>query len=254
MTTILAIDTSTDACSVALMTGEKSIIESSVIAAREHTQRILPMIAQLLEEQGVQLREVDAIAFGCGPGSFTGLRICISIAQGLAYGADIPLIPISNLQALAYSVLRSQYIDGVEHKIDADSCILPVFDARMGEVYCAAYQACENASGIVLQPVLSEMVCSPEACQEAVGRLNMAKIYPAGSGWQYDLLSKTELGQDTITLVNKPVYSNAVDIATLAWRDYQLGKTIKATDAEPTYLRNEISWKKRTRIRNNVCT
>jgi len=252
MTTILAIDTSTDACSVALMTAEQTIIESSVIAAREHTQRILPMIAQLLEEQGVQLGEVDAIAFGCGPGSFTGLRICISIAQGLAYGADIPLIPISNLQALAHSVLRSQYIDRGEDKVDANTCIVPVFDARMGEVYCAAYQICENTNGVILQPLLSEMVCSPEKCQEAISHLSMTKIYPAGSGWQYDLLSTIKLGQDAITQMNKPVYSNAVDIAMLAWRDYQLGKTIKATDAEPTYLRNEISWKKRPRIRSNT--
>ncbi len=249
MTTILAIDTSTDACSVALMTSEESIIESSIIAAREHTQRILPMIAQLLKEQGVQLKEVDAIAFGCGPGSFTGLRICISIAQGLAYGADIPLIPISNLQALAQAVLRTHNAQQTGDKLDAHACIIPVLDARMDEVYCAAYQVFE---GSILHPLLGEMVCSPEDCQQAFSGLKASRIYPAGSGWQYDLLNKTELGQDVITQVNKPVHSNAVDIATLAWREYQLGKTIKPIDAEPTYLRNEVSWKKRTRIRKNV--
>ncbi len=253
MPTILAIDTSTDACSVALMSDKQTIIESSVIAAREHTQRILPMVASLLNDQGIALKNVDAIAFGCGPGSFTGLRICISIAQGLAYGADIPLIPVSNLQTMAQAAIRLHSADQLSNnEIDANACIIPVFDARMGEVYCAAYQVIKKPNHIFLNPIINEMVCSPEDCQQAISRLNSSKIYPAGSGWQYDLLNKIELGQEVITQLNKPVYSNAVDIAVLAWQDYQLGKTIKPIDAEPTYLRNEVSWKKRARIRKKT--
>ncbi len=152
MPTILAIDTSTDACSVALMIDENTVTESSVIAPREHTQRILPMVANLLKEQGVKLKDVDAIGFGCGPGSFTGLRICISVAQGLVYGADIPLIPISNLYAMAQGVLRLSLERGsVAQTDESDALVIPIFDARMNEVYWSAYHVVEESNSLCLK-------------------------------------------------------------------------------------------------------
>ena len=253
MPTILAIDTSTDACSVALMIDENTVTESSVIAPREHTQRILPMVANLLKEQGVKLKDVDAIGFGCGPGSFTGLRICISVAQGLGYGADIPLIPISNLYAMAQGVLRVSLEQGLNLVTDeVDTVITPIFDARMNEVYWSAYRVIKASNSFYLSAVLPESVCSPVACRDAILGIASSCIYPAGSGWDCEPLNHLELGQKQLTLTSRPIYSSATDIAQLAWKDYLVGKIIDPTAVEPTYLRNEISWKKRARLRKKL--
>lgn len=251
MPTILAIDTSTDACSVALMIDENTIFESSLIAPREHTQRILPMVASLLKEQGLTLKEVDAIGFGCGPGSFTGLRICSSVAQGLAYGADIPLIPISNLYAMAQAVLRVSLNQEIAvNEIESGAVVIPIFDARMKEVYWSAYKVLNQSGQLSLEPYMNEEVCSPEHCQKTLNDMLPDQcIYPAGSGWDYEQLGAIDTGQSSLILKDRLIYSSAVDIAQLAWKDYLLGKTISPLNVEPTYLRNEISWKKRTRIR-----
>jgi tRNA threonylcarbamoyladenosine biosynthesis protein TsaB len=250
MPTILAIDSSTDACSVALMIDEKTVYESTVIAPRQHTQRILPMIANLLEEQGVKLKDIDAIGFGCGPGSFTGLRICISVAQGLGYGADIPLIPVSNLHAMAQGVLRVSSEQSLTPQADElDSVIIPIFDARMNEVYWAAYEIVEDSTNLCLRALLPESVCSPVDCSSAITKIASSCIYPAGSGWEYDPLRHLELTQSRLLLSDRLMFSCAADIAYLARKDYLADKTIDPTVAEPTYLRNEISWKKRDRVR-----
>jgi tRNA threonylcarbamoyladenosine biosynthesis protein TsaB len=253
MPTILAIDTSTDACSVALLTNENKVTESTLIAPREHTQRILPMVASLLKEQGIKLKDIDAIGFGCGPGSFTGLRICISVAQGLGYGADIPLVPISNLYAMAQGTLRLSLDNGLSIKEDdPEALILPIFDARMDEVYWSAYRVFKESNSWFLKAVGPEKVCSPEQCKKAITDFPNSAIYPGGSGWDYEPLKSLNLSQEKLSLSNRLIYSSAVDIAQLALQDYLAGKTINPTAAEPTYLRNEISWKKRTRIRNNI--
>jgi tRNA threonylcarbamoyladenosine biosynthesis protein TsaB len=252
MPIILAIDTSTDACSVALMIDDNRVVESSIIAPREHTQRILPMVADLLKEQDVKLKDVDAIGFGCGPGSFTGLRICISVAQGLGYGADIPLIPISNLHAMAQGILRLSLDKGVcIQTFDSNAVIIPIFDARMSEVYWSAYRVITESNSLCLKAVIAEEVCSPADCQKAITDISSSCIYPAGSGWDYEPLNSINVAQKDITLVDRPIYSSAIDIAQLAWIDYLAGKIINPITAEPTYLRNEISWKKRTRVRKN---
>ncbi|MFT6389303.1 MAG: tRNA threonylcarbamoyladenosine biosynthesis protein TsaB [Cellvibrionaceae bacterium] len=253
MPTILAIDTSTDACSVALMIDENTVVESSVIAPREHTQRILPMVAGLLKQQDVKLKDIDALGFGCGPGSFTGLRICISVAQGLGYGADIPLIPISNLYAMAQGVLRLSLEQGLGIQTDeSDAVIIPIFDARMNEVYWSAYRVVKESNSLYLTAVLPESVCSPVDCHNAILGIASSCIYPAGSGWEYEPLIHQELSQNKLSLTSRPIYSSAVDIAQLAWKDYLADKTINPIAVEPTYLRNEISWKKRARVRKKI--
>jgi tRNA threonylcarbamoyladenosine biosynthesis protein TsaB len=128
---ILALDTSTEACSVAIWSD--GAVTDRFEYGTQHSERILAMVDELLAESGFALARFDAIAFGRGPGSFTGLRIGAGVAQGLAFGADIPVTPISSLAALAQGV-------------DAPR-VLAAFDARMNQVYCGAYV--KNAQGII---------------------------------------------------------------------------------------------------------
>jgi tRNA threonylcarbamoyladenosine biosynthesis protein TsaB len=124
---ILALDTATEACSAAIIV-DSEISEKSLIAPRRHADLILSMIDELLSDSGVALSELDAIAFGRGPGAFTGIRIAAGIVQGLAYGADLPVIPISTLAALA---------QGTNENSDF---IISAIDARMSEIYTAIYR------------------------------------------------------------------------------------------------------------------
>ena len=244
---ILAIDTSTDACSVALLTPCEGVHQTLAIAPREHTQRLLPMIDALLKEHQVSLSQLDAIAFCVGPGSFTGLRIALSTAQGLAYGADLPLIPISTLATLACSALRLQIAT-------SDQIIIPSIDARMNEVYWCAYSV--DASGDLFA-LCDESLSAPEHLAESEWMKNAKQqaIAGVGSGWQYDCLADATKGMANETTVVVSAYPEAHDMALLAAKVYQQDiadseKFISPLAAVPTYMRNEISWKKRTRIRN----
>ncbi len=121
---ILALDTSTEYLSLALSVDDKVFVRE-LLAGQSHSQRILPLLRELLDEAGVELTDLDGIAFGAGPGSFTGLRIGCGVAQGLAFGANLPVVGVSTLLALAQA-------SGADHVI---ACL----DARMGEVYHAVY-------------------------------------------------------------------------------------------------------------------
>ncbi|WP_115175333.1 tRNA (adenosine(37)-N6)-threonylcarbamoyltransferase complex dimerization subunit type 1 TsaB, partial [Yersinia ruckeri] len=146
-TRILAIDTATEACSVALW-NDGAILAHFELCAREHTQRILPLV-QLLTESGLALSQLDALAFGRGPGSFTGVRIGIGIGQGLALGANLPMIGISTLQTMAQGAFR---------QIGATR-VLAAIDARMGEVYW-------DSLSVRLMAVETEAVLTPAQVQE----------------------------------------------------------------------------------------
>ena len=130
MTTLLALDTATEACSVALL-HDGRVLSHYEVAPRMHAQRLLPMIQQLLGEAGIAASALDAIAFGRGPGAFTGVRIAIGVVQGLAFALDRPVLPVSNLAVLAQRALREQGATQVAAAIDA----------RMDEVYWGCYRA-----------------------------------------------------------------------------------------------------------------
>ncbi len=130
MTTLLALDTATEACSVALLHDGRVLSHYEVIP-RMHAQRLLPMIKDLLAEAGVALSAVDGIAFGRGPGAFTGVRIAIGVVQGLAFALERPVLPVSTLAVLAQRALREQGAQQVAAAIDA----------RMDEVYWGCYRA-----------------------------------------------------------------------------------------------------------------
>ncbi len=145
---ILAVDTATENCSVALKVGNE-IIARCEMAPREHTTKILPMVDSVLAEAGLTLNQLDALAFGRGPGSFTGVRIGIGIAQGLAFGAELPMIGVSTLAAMAQQAFRKQQATHV----------LAAIDARMNEIYVGGYKRLDNGDW---ETVVAEAVTAPE--------------------------------------------------------------------------------------------
>ncbi|MFC3116714.1 tRNA (adenosine(37)-N6)-threonylcarbamoyltransferase complex dimerization subunit type 1 TsaB [Cellvibrio fontiphilus] len=235
MAVILALDSSTDACSVALYAnGELS--SSFELAAKSHTQRLLPMVDELLAGHGIGLTDLDAIAFGRGPGSFTGLRICIGIVQGLAFGANLPVIPVSTLEAMALGFYRNNPT--------SKQPVMVALDARMNEIYWCAYQPTGQAAGL-LEPMVDEVVINPELLVEQVLPVIPGGFAAVGPGWHYPSLQK--LAPQSLIL---DVHPSAEDMALIAARLWQEGAAINVLEAEPVYLRDTVSWQKRQRIRD----
>ena len=227
--TLLALDTSTEACSVALWhKGEKTHLDE--LAQRTHTKRILPMVDELLANSGINLKQVDALAFGRGPGSFTGVRVGAGIAQGLAFGADLPVIAISNLTAMAQAAFELYQAENVAAAIDA----------RMNEVYFSQVkrEKVRSELGEFFQwnPVIEEQVCQPEKVLEQFSDLT---AYRVGTGWTaYPQFKENGLEGSDIIL------PSAQYMLELALTDYAQNKVISALEIEPVYLRNEVTWKK----------
>ena len=231
--TLLALDTATEACSVALLRGgEKTHLAQ--FAQREHTKHILPMVDEILAQAGIMLHQVDALVFGRGPGSFTGVRIGAGIAQGLAFGADLPVIPVSNLAAMAQAAYAQYQAENV----------LTAIDARMNEVYFAQWQAQKVRSDfgefLDWQPVIAEQVCSPSKAIEQVVQQHRENAVLAGTGWAaYPELNDANLGKATEITLPSALYM--LDLALPKWF---AGETISPLEIEPIYLRNEVTWKK----------
>lgn len=219
---ILALETATEACSAALnIDGE--IIERFEIAPRGHSELILPMLDSLLAEADISLKQVDALAFGRGPGAFTGVRIGVGVAQGVAFGANLPVVPISTLAALAQGTDVAQ--------------VLVAIDARMDEVYWGRYQ--RNPHGLMaLQG--EECVIVPEQTPLAEG----SGWLGAGSGWgAYGVsLGKRHAGQ--LLDVAADALPRAAAVSQLAIADFTAGKAVSAEQALPVYLRDKVTWKK----------
>ena len=227
--TLLALDTSTEACSVALWhKGEKTHLDE--LAQRTHTKRILPMVDELLANSGINLKQVDALAFGRGPGSFTGVRVGAGIAQGLALGADLPVIAVSNLTAMVQAAFELHQAENVAAAIDA----------RMNEVYFSQVkrEKVRSELGEFFQwnPVIEEQVCQPEKVLEQLSDLT---AYRVGTGWgAYPQFKEKGLDGSDIIL------PSAQYMLELALADYTQNKVISALEIEPVYLRNEVTWKK----------
>ena len=224
---ILAIDTATEACSAALWNDGNTCAHFE-LCPREHTQRILPIVQDILTEGGVSLTDLDALAFGRGPGSFTGVRIGIGIAQGLALGADLPMIGVSTLATMAQGAWRKQ----------GATRVLAAIDARMGEVYWAEYQRDENG---VWHGEESEAVLKPEAVQQRLAELG-GEWATVGTGWA----AWPDMAQSAnATLVDGNVtLPEAEDMLPIACAMLEQGKTVAVDKAEPVYLRNNVAWKK----------
>ena len=224
---ILAIDTATENCSVALLVGDK-VISRSEVAPRDHTKKVLPMVDELLKEAGLTLQELDALAFGRGPGSFTGVRIGIGIAQGLAFGADLPMIGVSTLAAMAQGSYRRHGATDVAVAIDA----------RMSEVYWARYTRQENGEWAGVD---AECVIPPARLAEEV-QADDNTWTTAGTGWD---AYQDELGQLRLNLTaGEVVYPDSQDIVILAKQELEKGNTVPVEESSPVYLRDNVTWKK----------
>lgn len=224
---ILAIDTSTQACSAAIYYDGDSI-ERFEIARQRHTELILPMIESLLAESGTGLTDLDALAFGCGPGSFTGIRIGTGVIQGMALGADLLVAPVSSLAAIAQGVYREQ------KKVN----ILAAIDARMQEIYWGSYRL--DAQGY-MQACERELVAKPS--QLPIPQAG-DDWYGAGSAWSAYEKELKELTHDLLSGFDGSCLPHAMDIAHLACAVIDRGDLVSAENVQPVYLRNEVAWKK----------
>lgn len=224
---ILAIDTATEACSVALW-NDGSLTAHFELCPREHTQRILPMVQDILTQSGLSLTELDALAYGRGPGSFTGVRIGIGIAQGLALGAELPMIGVSTLATMAQAAWRKS----------GATRVLAAIDARMGEVYWAEYQRDENG---LWHGEETEAVLKPEQVEERLQQLD-GEWVTVGTGWP----AWPDLGKQSVLALRDGgiLLPAAEDMLPVARQLLAAGKTVAVEHAEPVYLRNNVAWKK----------
>lgn len=218
---ILALDASTETCAVALG-GDGGFVERSTIAGQRHSELLLPMIQALLADAGIGIEALDGVAFGSGPGSFTGLRIACGVAQGLALGADLPVIGVPTLAAMAEA---ARVRDGSRRVIAA-------LDARMREVYIAAYAYEETSWRECVAPAVS----APEAAPLPMG----SNWLGAGGGFGvYPALRKrleTALGR-----CDPEIMPTASAIGALALSGFAAGAGVAARDAAPLYVRHRVA-------------
>ena len=218
---LLAIDTATEACSAAYADDDQ-IIERFQIDPKGHSEHILPMVESVLSEAGVLRADLEAITFDSGPGSFTGIRIGAGVAQGIALGLDLPLVPVSSLMGLA---------QGISRVVDGCTSVLPAIDARMGQVYWACLvRDPQEATGWRWQQM--PQVTDPEDVDgpgiEEIG---------VGSGW--DRYSEV-LSRNRPTNWHPDRYPSARDLIEIAQRLLCADSAIPST-AELTYVRNKVA-------------
>jgi len=214
---LLVLDTSTEWCSAALWLDGR-VQARRVLAEQRHSSLLLPMVDELLRESAIGLRQLDGIGYGAGPGSFTGLRIACAVTQGLAFGADLPVAGVSTLQSIAEQA-------GAER-------VLTVLDARMAEVYWAAYRRDGAGWRAVSEPAL--------ALPESVS-------VPAGGGWVGAGNGFVALGEAlrprlaALARIDGTLMPDAPAMAPLAARAFERGEGMDAALAAPIYLRDKVA-------------
>ena len=228
---VLALDTSSEACSAALWRGgpENLLSSRSELAPRGHTRLLMPMIRELLNESGLTPNHLDALAFACGPGSFTGLRIATGVAQGLAWGLDIPVVPVSSLQVVAAQALE-------QFNLAQGDRIAVAFDARMGEVYWACFE-CQNGRP---ESLADARVCPPGQIALPPGE---GHWWGVGSGWRLRDQFPAEV-VDRGQTVDDSLLPQASMVARLGVASLAETGGVSAVQAQPVYIRDEVAWKK----------
>jgi tRNA threonylcarbamoyladenosine biosynthesis protein TsaB len=224
---ILALDTATEVCSVALLQQQAA---SPQLLVRElppgpgHSAHILSLVQAVLSEAALTLRQLDCIAFGRGPGGFTGVRLAASVTQGLAYGADLPVVPVSDLLAVAQRALDLA---------PTAVTVLVCNDARMQEVYWTC--ATRGPAGLALAAA-PEQVGSPDTVELSV-KLS-GPVHGAGRGFAVWPHLRQRLG---LTEVHGELLPRAREIAALAVPQWLAGQGVAADQAQPVYLRNDVA-------------
>jgi tRNA threonylcarbamoyladenosine biosynthesis protein TsaB len=224
---ILAVETSTDACSVALWC-DGQVVEQYQLAPMRHTELVLPMVEGLLSDAKIARSQLDVLAFGCGPGSFTGLRVAAAIVQALGFALNLPVVPVSTLQAMAQGAYREW---GTKN-------VLVALDARRGEIYWGVYQLAKE--GLLQQMVIPDhLLVAPQipvldVQTSWLGVGDAWAVYPDLTATLAEKLSRIE-----------PYFKpHACDVAELANMLFLRGKCIAAEQAFPIYLREASLWKK----------
>jgi tRNA threonylcarbamoyladenosine biosynthesis protein TsaB len=232
----LAIDASTEACSVALQitdsAGESNVFSRYDLCPQSHSLHLLPMVDSVLSEAGIKLAELDGLIFGQGPGSFTGVRIGVGVAQGLAFSANLPVVGVSSLHAMAQLAFS-------EHQ---QTKVIAAIDARMREVYNGYFELDENN---IMQPKSNSAVTPPE---ELVAQLaNVIDIvntpvYGVGTGWDAysEHLSALKTNENTPAIL----FPTAQAMLIIGIDAFKQGQGVSAELAQPVYVRDTVSWKK----------
>jgi len=220
MPILLAIETSSELASCALLAGDAVTTRESS-GVRTHSQAILPMVQALLADAGITLAQVDAIAFGAGPGSFTGVRTACGITQGLAFGANLPVLPLVTLDAMALACRERS----------GASEILVLLDARMGEVYWAQYRYADGWQTVVAPALSAPEAVAPVACAGLVACGNGLTAYP-----QAFAASPFSIG------ALPDIVPHAADLVRLGALAFAAGQAVDAAAAQPLYLRNKIAY------------
>ncbi len=223
---LLAIETATEACSAALLVDDE-MRRRYAVAPQQHTELILPMCDALIREAGIQVSQLDAVAFGRGPGSFTGVRIAAGVAQGIAFAWDLPVVPVSTLAVMAQEVIQES----------RRARILSAIDARMQEVYWGVYQSDTNGLAVC---VGEEQVVKPQS----IPQLSESNWYGVGSGWKVyrETLTQT-VGANRLAGYDGELLPKAQFVIPLARSDFSMGRTVAAEQALPIYLRNNVAKK-----------
>ncbi|MFD2229191.1 tRNA (adenosine(37)-N6)-threonylcarbamoyltransferase complex dimerization subunit type 1 TsaB [Alkalimarinus sediminis] len=233
MACILGLDTSSEGCSAALIK-DGQVTSVYEVVPRDHTRKIIPMIQQVLKDSDTKPEQLDAIAFGRGPGSFTGLRIAAGVTQGLAYGLDVKVIPVSTLEAMA---LEAFVLEGHQR-------VATAIDARMDEVYWGAFKVTE--SGVVA--LQSERVCKPEQVSLAEDDASDSSFAGVGSGWLFGKRMPEKV-QTLVSIGDQALTAKAEYIVRIADSKYREAngvsdEIVSAEQAIPVYLRDTVTWKK----------
>ncbi|WP_395827417.1 tRNA (adenosine(37)-N6)-threonylcarbamoyltransferase complex dimerization subunit type 1 TsaB [Collimonas sp.] len=222
MQTILAIETSTELASAAILRAGQLIIRETT-GVQTHSQSILPMVQSLLAEAGISLAQCDGLAFGIGPGSFTGVRTACGIVQGLAFGAELPVLPVVTLEAMAQAC----------RDLNGASEVLALLDARMGEVYWAQYRF----DGAAWQEIVVPTLSAP--AQVLPLQVESSALQACGNGLS---AYASAFGQASYAAGGLPaIMPHARQIALLGSVALASGHGLNAVEAQPLYLRNKVA-------------
>ena len=217
---VLALETSTEYCSVALWQ-DGAVMQRCELAGQKHSELLMEMLDDVLQDSGLRVQDVDGIAFGKGPGSFTGVRIACGVAQGLALGANLPVVGVCTLQALAQASGKPR--------------VIAALDARMGEIYHAAYEKQGDDWITLSEPCL----CNPQDAPKVSGDV----WFGAGSGFATHGTALSERYAVQLQGTDEAAVPRAAAIAALGAAQFAQGRGVDAAEALPLYLRDKVALK-----------